>query len=46
MAALGDKVVLFGGAGTAFLNDKWEWDGATWTERHPRPRYFRDQREI
>jgi N-acetylneuraminic acid mutarotase len=36
MATLGDKVVLFGGTGaTGVLNDTWEWDGATWTERTP-----------
>jgi hypothetical protein len=30
--------VLFGGCCTsagAFMNDTWEWDGATWTERFP-----------
>ena len=40
--ALRRKVVLFGGcvAGgpsmcNATANDTWEWDGASWTERHP-----------
>lgn len=28
-------VVLFGGRGGGQLNDTWEWDGLTWTERHP-----------
>jgi hypothetical protein len=40
------RVVLFGGQDnvTGALNDTWEWDGVTWTERHlnrsPPPRTF------
>jgi cysteine-rich repeat protein len=31
-----NRVVLFGGSGpTGLLNDTWEWDGASWTERTP-----------
>jgi hypothetical protein len=39
MAALGDKVVLFGGGHREAnytitnLNDTWEWDGANWTQK-------------
>ena len=34
MATLGDKVVLFGGRASAgIVNDTWEWDGQTWTQR-------------
>jgi len=30
------RVVLFGGHdGTHALNDTWEWDGSTWTQRRP-----------
>src|SRR5690242_18647955 len=30
------KVVLFGGGSyTSLLNDTWEWDGTTWTQRTP-----------
>jgi N-acetylneuraminic acid mutarotase len=31
MAALGDKVVLFGGLSDEPTNDTWTWDGRTWT---------------
>jgi hypothetical protein len=27
--------VLHGGIGSGYLNDTWEWDGVTWTEKHP-----------
>ncbi|MBI4672206.1 MAG: hypothetical protein HY741_11150, partial [Chloroflexi bacterium] len=30
-----NKVVLFGGFGNTYLNDTWEWDGATWVQRFP-----------
>jgi len=34
-----NKVVLFGGThivfGTSSFNDTWEYDGSTWTQRHP-----------
>lgn len=37
MAALGGKVVLFGGLNdTAFFGDTWEWDGVAWTDKTPR----------
>ncbi len=29
------KIVLFGGFGTAYLNDTWTFDGTTWTKQHP-----------
>ena len=37
LATLAGKVVLFGGGNntTLYLNDTWEWDGATWRERTP-----------
>jgi hypothetical protein len=36
MAALGGKVLLFGGrTATTFFADTWEWDGHTWTDRTP-----------
>jgi N-acetylneuraminic acid mutarotase len=39
LAALGDKLVMFGGSGDGTLSrvgsDTWEWDGATWTQRTP-----------
>jgi N-acetylneuraminic acid mutarotase len=41
MAALGSKVVLFGGmeagpdGSSIVAGDTWEWDGATWTQRTP-----------
>jgi N-acetylneuraminic acid mutarotase len=36
MAAVGSRVVLFGGWGDRrFLSDTWEWDGMTWTQRTP-----------
>ncbi len=37
------RVVLFGGYGTRYLNDTWEWDGRTWnamaTTVAPEPRW-------
>ena len=27
------RVVLFGGRASAYLNDTWEWDGTTWLQR-------------
>jgi N-acetylneuraminic acid mutarotase len=43
MAALGDKLFLFGGTNdNVFFGDTWEWNGTTWTRRHlpisPSPR--------
>jgi hypothetical protein len=35
MAALGTKVVMFGGAQNVRIGDTWEWDGAVWTRRTP-----------
>ncbi|WP_394830590.1 hypothetical protein LVJ94_29195 [Pendulispora rubella] len=41
MATFGNKVILFGGYGvnatgsTTRLDDTWEWDGTTWTQRSP-----------
>ena len=36
MAALGDKVILFGGRGaTGPLGDTWQWDGTNWTKLSP-----------
>ena len=29
------RIVLFGGLGTAVLNDTWEWDGNTWSLQKP-----------
>src|SRR5262249_50205256 len=37
-ASVRDRVVLFGGVdglSGLLLNDTWEWDGATWTQRVP-----------
>jgi hypothetical protein len=35
--AANHTVVLFGGHGlSGYLNDTWTWDGARWTEQHPR----------
>ena len=38
MAALGNKVVLFGGLTSEEFGDMWEWDGATWTNKTPVPK--------
>jgi len=37
MASLGPKVVLFGGQDfiTPSLNDAWEWDGSSWSQKSP-----------
>lgn len=38
MAALGDKVLLFGGSGASVLDnldDTWEWDGTDWLQKLP-----------
>ena len=36
-AALGNKVVLFGGLTSEEFGDMWEWDGAAWTRKTPSP---------
>lgn len=38
MAYDGGRIVMFGGRATSnnqVLNDTWEWDGTTWTQRNP-----------
>lgn len=40
LAALGNRIILSGGAGLNFIDDLWEWTGTTWnplTPAGPRP---------